>query len=178
LIIGVLGAVWSASGYVGAFGRAMNRIYEVEEGRPFWKLRPVQIAITLVMMILVSIGAIAIVLTGPLAEQVGNVLTEPGERGRVDVPELRLGGVEALAQRRDVAGELGRALLGAGELLAPLGTPSGGLSQLVLELAHVALDLLTVVATAAHVEAPGGGVVEDRQTLAGSVLSHLVVLSP
>ena len=39
-VFGLLGAVWSASGYVGAFGRAMNRIYEVDEGRPFWKLRP------------------------------------------------------------------------------------------------------------------------------------------
>ena len=50
--------------YVGAFMRASNSIYEVEEGRPFWKLRPVQIAITLVMMVLLSIGAVAVVLTG------------------------------------------------------------------------------------------------------------------
>jgi membrane protein len=73
-VIGIATALWSASGYVGAFMRASNAIYEVEEGRPFWKLRPVQIAITLVMMVLVSIGAIAVVLTGPLAEQVGNVI--------------------------------------------------------------------------------------------------------
>jgi membrane protein len=73
-VVGLATALWSASGYVGAFMRASNSIYEVEEGRPFWKLRPVQIAITLVMMILVSIGAVAVVLTGPLAEQVGNVI--------------------------------------------------------------------------------------------------------
>ena len=73
-VIGLATALWSASGYVGAFMRASNAIYEVEEGRPFWKLRPVQIAITLVMMVLVSIGAIAVVITGPLAEQVGNVI--------------------------------------------------------------------------------------------------------
>jgi membrane protein len=73
-LVGLAGALWSASGYVGAFMRASNSIYEVEEGRPFWKLRPVQIAITLVMMILLSIGAIAVVLTGPLAEEVGNVV--------------------------------------------------------------------------------------------------------
>jgi membrane protein len=73
-VIGLVTALWSASGYVGSFIRASNAIYEVEEGRPFWKLRPVQIAITLVMMILVSIGAIAVVVTGPLAEQVGNVI--------------------------------------------------------------------------------------------------------
>ena len=73
-LVGLAGALWSASGYVGAFMRASNSIYEVEEGRPFWKLRPVQIAITLVMMILLSIGAVAVVLTGPLAEEVGNVI--------------------------------------------------------------------------------------------------------
>ena len=43
LIIGLAGALWSASGYVGAFGRAMNRIYEIDEGRPFWKLRPLML---------------------------------------------------------------------------------------------------------------------------------------
>ena len=73
-MIGLAIALWSASSYVGAFMRASNSIYEVEEGRPFWKLRPVQIAITLVMMILLSIGAVAVVLTGPLAEEVGNVI--------------------------------------------------------------------------------------------------------
>jgi membrane protein len=73
-VIGLAIALWSASGYVGAFMRASNAIYEVEEGRPFWKLRPAQIAITLVMMVLVSIGAVAVVITGPLAEQVGNVI--------------------------------------------------------------------------------------------------------
>src|SRR5688500_13557147 len=73
-VVGLATAVWSASSYVGAFMRASNAIYEVAEGRPFWKLRPVQIAITLVMMILVSIGAVAVVITGPLAEQVGNVI--------------------------------------------------------------------------------------------------------
>jgi membrane protein len=73
-IVALATALWSASSYVGAFMRASNDIYEVEEGRPFWKLRPVQIAITLVMMVLVSIGAIAVVLTGPLAEQVGKVI--------------------------------------------------------------------------------------------------------
>ena len=46
--LGLAGAVWSASGYVGAFMRASNAIYEVDEGRPFWKLRPLQVAVTLV----------------------------------------------------------------------------------------------------------------------------------
>jgi membrane protein len=74
LIIGIATALWSASSYVGAFIRASNAIYEVEEGRPFWKLRPIQIAITLVMILLVSIGAVAVVVTGPLAEAVGNII--------------------------------------------------------------------------------------------------------
>jgi membrane protein len=73
-VVGLVIALWSASSYVGAFMRASNTIYEVKEGRPFWKLRPIQIAITLVMMILISIGAVAVVVTGPLAEQVGNVI--------------------------------------------------------------------------------------------------------
>ena len=74
LIIGLLGAVWSASGYIGAFSRASNAIYEVEEGRPFWKLRPIQIALTLLMIVLLAIGSVAVVVTGPLAEEVGNLV--------------------------------------------------------------------------------------------------------
>jgi membrane protein len=74
LVIGILAALWSASGYIGAFIRASNSIYEVEEGRPFWKLRPLQIAITITMMLLLAVGSLAVVLTGPLAEQVGNVV--------------------------------------------------------------------------------------------------------
>ena len=50
LVLGILGAVWSASGYIGAFGRAMNRIYEVEEGRPVWKLRPLMLCSTVVSL--------------------------------------------------------------------------------------------------------------------------------
>jgi membrane protein len=71
---GLLGAIWSASGYVGAFIRASNAIYEVEEGRPFWKRRPLQIAITLAMVLLLAVLAVAIVLTGPLARAVGDVI--------------------------------------------------------------------------------------------------------
>lgn len=72
LIVGLAGALWSASGYVGAFGRAMNRIYEIDEGRPIWKLRPVQLLVTLFSLILVVVAATALVLTGPVAEAVGN----------------------------------------------------------------------------------------------------------
>jgi membrane protein len=72
LVIGLAVALWSASSYVGAFMRASNAIYEVEEGRQFWKLRPLQIAITLVMVLLLAVVAIALVATGPLAEAIGN----------------------------------------------------------------------------------------------------------
>ena len=73
-VIGLLGALWSASGYVGAFGRAMNRMYEVGEGRPFWKLRPWQLLITLVAVVLAASVLLMLVLSGPLAESIGDVL--------------------------------------------------------------------------------------------------------
>ncbi|MBA3305245.1 MAG: YihY/virulence factor BrkB family protein [Thermoleophilaceae bacterium] len=73
-VVGLLGALYSASGYVGAFMRASNRIYGVQEGRPFWKLRPLQIAVTLVMVLLVALVVVALVLSGPVAEAVGKAL--------------------------------------------------------------------------------------------------------
>jgi membrane protein len=73
LVIGLAAALWSASGYVGAFSRASNIVYEVEEGRSFWKLRPLQLATSLLLILLVAFSAIAVVVTGPLAEQVGNL---------------------------------------------------------------------------------------------------------
>ncbi|MHA0285090.1 YhjD/YihY/BrkB family envelope integrity protein [Mycobacterium sp. C3-094] len=71
LVAGLLGALWSASGYVGAFGRAMNRIYEVEEGRPAWKLRLQQLGLTLAGLIVVAVAAFLLALSGPVAEVVG-----------------------------------------------------------------------------------------------------------
>ena len=69
-IAGLAVALWSASNYVGAFMRASNIIYETPEGRPFWKLRPLQLAVTLVMVVLMVILALALVLTGPVVEAV------------------------------------------------------------------------------------------------------------
>ncbi len=71
---GLAAALWSASGYVGAFTKAANVIYEVEEGRKFWKLKPIQIFATLVVVLLTSIVVIAVVVTGPIAEKVGNIV--------------------------------------------------------------------------------------------------------
>jgi membrane protein len=70
LVVGLVAALWSASGYVGAFVRASNSIYEIDEGRPFWKLRPQQVLITLVMVLLLAIVGLAVVMTGPVAEAV------------------------------------------------------------------------------------------------------------
>lgn len=73
-VVGLLGALWSASGYVGAFGRAANAVYEVEEGRPFYKLHPLQLLVTLVCVVLLAVVALALVVTGPLAQAVGNAI--------------------------------------------------------------------------------------------------------
>jgi len=74
LVTGLAGALWSASGYVGAFGRAMNRIYEIREGRPFWKLRPVMLLITLAAVLLSALVLLMLVVSGPVAESVGGVV--------------------------------------------------------------------------------------------------------
>ena len=74
LVFGVVGALWSASGYVGAFGRAMNRIYEVDEGRPFWKLRPINLIITIVAVVLAAMVLLGLVVTGPVAAELGETL--------------------------------------------------------------------------------------------------------
>jgi membrane protein len=72
LILGLAGALWSASGYVGAFGRAMNRIYEIGEGRPFWKLRPWMLLVTLVAIVMVALVLSMLVVSGPLAQSIGD----------------------------------------------------------------------------------------------------------
>jgi membrane protein len=74
LIVSLALALWSASAYVGAFIRADNAIYEVEEGRPFWRLRPLQIVVTLVVIILVALVALSLVATGPVAQAVGDAI--------------------------------------------------------------------------------------------------------
>jgi membrane protein len=69
--LGLIAALWSASGYIGAFTRAVNSIYEVKEGRPFWKLRPLQLLVTVVAVIVLATLAVAVVLTGEVAHAVG-----------------------------------------------------------------------------------------------------------
>jgi len=72
LLVGAVIALWSASGYVGAFARAMNRIYEIGEGRPFWKLRPLMLLVTLVAIALVALVLLMLVVSGPLAQSIGD----------------------------------------------------------------------------------------------------------
>src|SRR5690348_6793045 len=74
LVVSIATALWSASGYVGAFMRASNVIYETPEGRPIWKLRPLQILVTLTMILLIAIIALALVLSGPLVKIVADPL--------------------------------------------------------------------------------------------------------
>ena len=74
LVVSLAAALWSASGYVGAFMRAANIIYETPEGRPIWKLRPLQMLVTLVMIILMAVIALALVLSGPLVKIVADPL--------------------------------------------------------------------------------------------------------
>jgi membrane protein len=72
LVIGIGLALYSASGYIGAFNRAANAIYEVEETRPFWRTLPRQVALTLFLLVVLAIALLALLLTGPLAEAIGD----------------------------------------------------------------------------------------------------------
>ena len=73
-IVGILVALWSASGYVGAFMRASNIIYETPEGRPIWKLRPLQMLVTLIILVLAAVTLLALIVSGPLAEAIGGAV--------------------------------------------------------------------------------------------------------
>jgi membrane protein len=73
-VIGLLGALWSASGYIAAFMRASNAIYDIEEGRPIWKTLPLRVGLTVLLMVLTAISAVAVTLSGSLAEEAGNVI--------------------------------------------------------------------------------------------------------
>ena len=72
--IGLLGAVWSASGWVGAFIRAANAVWDVEEGRPFWKTIPLRLVITVVGLVLTAVILVGLVVSGPLAEAIGSAI--------------------------------------------------------------------------------------------------------
>ncbi|MET8247631.1 YihY/virulence factor BrkB family protein [Streptomyces sp. NPDC005202] len=73
-VVGLLAAVWSASGYVAAFIRAANAVYDVPEGRPVWKVLPLRVALTVLLMVLAVASALIVVFTGSLARQAGAAL--------------------------------------------------------------------------------------------------------
>jgi membrane protein len=73
-IVGIAGALWAASSYVGAFIRAANIVWDVEEGRPVWKTLPLRIGVTALLIVLLALSALIVVFTGPLAERAGDVI--------------------------------------------------------------------------------------------------------
>jgi membrane protein len=74
LIVGIAAALWSASGYIGAFMRASNAVYERVEGRPFYRLRPLQLLVTLILVLMAALVVLALILSGPLASSIGNAI--------------------------------------------------------------------------------------------------------
>ncbi|MGW9197362.1 YihY/virulence factor BrkB family protein [Micromonospora chersina] len=78
LSFGLLGALWSASGFIGAFTRASNAIYGVEEGRPFYRLRPVQIGLAGLSLVLLAVVAVGLIVSGPVTDFVGDRLHAGG----------------------------------------------------------------------------------------------------
>jgi membrane protein len=73
-VAGLLAAIWSASGYIGAFMRASNAIYDIEEGRPLWTTLPLRVGLTLLLMVLTAVSAIGVTVSGGLAHQAGNLI--------------------------------------------------------------------------------------------------------
>jgi membrane protein len=74
LIVGLASALWAASGYVGAFTRAANVVWETPEGRPFWKLKPLQLLVTLIGVLFIAVIALSVVATGPVTDAIGQAL--------------------------------------------------------------------------------------------------------
>ena len=73
-IVGLAGALWSASGYIGAFTKAANTIWDVEEGRPVWKTIPLRLGVTVILLVLSVLTSIGVLVSGELAVQIGNLL--------------------------------------------------------------------------------------------------------
>jgi membrane protein len=74
VVVGLVVALWSASGYVGAFMRAANQVYDVPEGRPMWKVLPLRLGLTAVLMLMATASALIVVFTGDVARRAGELL--------------------------------------------------------------------------------------------------------
>jgi membrane protein len=73
-VVGLVLALWSASGYIAAFMRAANVIWDVPEGRPIYKTIPIRVGVTLVTVVLLTLSALAVVFTGSLAGKLGDLI--------------------------------------------------------------------------------------------------------
>ncbi|MGF1340516.1 YihY/virulence factor BrkB family protein [Streptomyces flavovirens] len=73
-VVGLVLALWSASGYIAAFIRSSNAVYDIPEGRPVWKVLPLRLALTVTLMVLAVVSALIVVFTGPLAQRAGSAL--------------------------------------------------------------------------------------------------------
>ncbi|MET7573259.1 YihY/virulence factor BrkB family protein [Streptomyces sp. NPDC005492] len=71
-VAGIVVAVWSASGYIAAFIRSANVVYDIPEGRPVWKVLPIRVGVTVVLLILAMVSALIVVFTGGLAHAIGS----------------------------------------------------------------------------------------------------------
>ena len=76
LLTGILSALWSASGYTGSFGRALNRVYGVREGRPGWMLKPINVLVTAVLIILAVLMILMMLLGVTVLDLVGRYVPE------------------------------------------------------------------------------------------------------
>jgi membrane protein len=127
--LGLAGALWSASGYIGAFMRASNAIYEVPEGRPFWKLRPMQVLVTLSVVLLVALLLVALVVTGPVAKAVGD---QVGPSARLPkIQWLSPGAIVALVIWIIASAAFGFYVANFGSYNKTYGTLGGAISLLV-----------------------------------------------
>ncbi|MET9961382.1 YihY/virulence factor BrkB family protein [Streptomyces sp. NPDC006326] len=73
-VVGLIAALWSASGYVAAFIRSSNAVYDIPEGRPVWKVLPLRLALTVGLMVMAAMSALIVVFTGTLARRAGDAL--------------------------------------------------------------------------------------------------------
>lgn len=73
-VVGLLAALWSSSAYVGAFIRTANAVYDIPEGRPLWKVTPIRLGLTVVLLVLVCVSAVTVLFTGTVAKRVGTAV--------------------------------------------------------------------------------------------------------
>ena len=124
-VFGLLAALWSASGYIGAFMRASNAIYDIEEGRPIWKTLPLRVGLTVLLMVLTAVSAIGVTLSGGLAEEAGNLIGV-GDTAVAGLEHRQVAGAAAVRQLHVRGALLGGARTSSSR--ASAGSPPAGCS--------------------------------------------------